>query len=256
MEKTLFVNSGAIRGFLGGMAFLVVGGIAAAAFAQTRTIRVVTYNIEDDIDGATTPLPGLIAPSSGGSVTNGGVLEGIGEEVYGGDTNRPIDILTLQETTSNTTTVQPIVDGLNAFYSSRGMSAGYAMSPYQATEEGGDTADGNGPNALVYNTNTLQLIASVGVGTPGGRGVNIVRRSATSLRRPGLRRRRTMSSTFTSAIISRVQQAVMHRIVTTKRKLSGRTWRRYRAMRGFCSRAISTRATPAKPCTRRSSPRG
>ena len=42
------------------------------------------------------------------------------------------------------------------------------MSTYQATETGNDPSDGNGPNALVYNTNTVQLLASVGVGTPEG----------------------------------------------------------------------------------------
>ncbi len=165
MKKTLPVKSLTIRGLLGLSVFLAACGISTVGLAQTRTIRVVTYNIEDDINGATTPLPGLIAPSSGGSVTNGGVLEGIGEEVLASGTNRPIDILTLQETTSNTTTVQPIVNGLNAFYGSRTNPAGYAMSPYQATDDGGET-DGGGPNAMVYNTNTLQLIASVGIGTP------------------------------------------------------------------------------------------
>jgi PKD repeat protein len=109
----------------------------------------------------------LIAPSSGGSVTNGGVLEGIGEENLGSDPAQPIDILALQETTSNGTTVQPIVNGLNVFYSTRNIAAGYAMSTYQATDSGGSNA-GNGPNAMVYNTNTVQLVASVGVGTPGG----------------------------------------------------------------------------------------
>ena len=139
----------------------------AVGSAQAITLRIVTYNISDDINGATTPLPGLIAPS-GGSVTNGGVLEGIGEEIVAGDPARPIDILALQETTSNTTTVQPIVDGLNAFYSAHGIPAGYAMSSYQATENGGYTASGNGPNAIVYNTNTVQLLASVPVDPAGG----------------------------------------------------------------------------------------
>ncbi len=147
------------------VALFMVCGFAVVASAQTKTIRVVSYNIEDDINGATTPLPGLIAPSSGGSVTNGGVLEGIGEEIINGDPAQPIDILGLEETTSNTTTVQPIVNGLNAFYGSRNMPTGYAQSPYQATDDGGET-DGGGPNAMVYNTNTLQLIASVGVGSP------------------------------------------------------------------------------------------
>ncbi len=143
-------------------------GITTVASAQTtRTVRVVCYNLEADIDGDTAPLPGLIAPSSGGNVTNGGVLEGIGEENLGGDPAQPIDILALEETTSNTATVQPIVNGLNTFYSFHNIPAGYAMSTYQATDSGG-ADDGDGPNALVYNTNTVQLLASVPVDPPGG----------------------------------------------------------------------------------------
>jgi PKD repeat protein len=146
----------------------VACSIPVVASAGTRTIRVVAYNIDSDQsqDGAqyALPQPGLITPSSGGSVTNGGVLEGIGEENVAGDPAQPIDILALEETTSNTATVQPIVDGLNAFYSSRNIPAGYAMSPFQAGETGNDNTSGNGPNAMVYNTNTLQLVASVGVG--------------------------------------------------------------------------------------------
>ena len=71
--------------------------------------------------------------------------------------------MTLEETTSNTTTVQPILNMLNGDYA----GATIKMSPYQATQNGGNT-DGNGPNAVVYNANTVQLLASVGVGTPGG----------------------------------------------------------------------------------------
>ncbi|HTS17947.1 MAG TPA: alkaline phosphatase family protein [Verrucomicrobiae bacterium] len=152
-----------------GIVFLLTGALTTIVSAQSRTIRVVSYNIEDDINGNTTPLAGLITPSSGGSVTNGGVLEGIGEEIIGGDPAQPIDILALEETTSNTITIQPIVNGLNTFYSVHNIPAGYAMSSYQATQSGSN-GSGNGPNGLVYNTNTLQLIASVGVGTPTGSG--------------------------------------------------------------------------------------
>jgi PKD repeat protein len=151
----------------GSVAFLVICGIPAITLAETRTIRVVTYNIQADTGTFTTPRPGLITPSSGGSVTNGGVLEGIGEEILAGN-SQPIDVLALQETTSNAITVQPIVNGLNTFYSVRNIPAGYAMSTYQATESGGFTGSGNGPNALVYNTNTVQLVASVPVDPPGG----------------------------------------------------------------------------------------
>ncbi|MGO9001035.1 MAG: hypothetical protein ACLQHM_03615 [Limisphaerales bacterium] len=144
----------------------MVFDVSPVGATQTRTLRVVTYNIEDDINGATTPLPGLIAPPSNTTnVQAGGVLEGIGEEILGSDPAQPLDVLALQETTGNPITVAPIVNGLNSFYNAPGM---YAMSPYQATESGGDVADGNGPNALVYNTKTLQLLASVPVDPRGG----------------------------------------------------------------------------------------
>jgi PKD repeat protein len=172
MKRILLAKSVAIHGFCGCVALLMACGIPAVASAQTQTIRIVTYNIDTDQGqngaGFTVPQPGLITPAGGGSVTNGGVLEGIGEEIVNGDPAQPIDILALEETTSNTTTVQPIVDGLNAFYSSRTNPAGYAMSPFQATESNGDPTFGNGPNALVYNTNTVQLLASVPVDPPGG----------------------------------------------------------------------------------------
>src|SRR5580704_18986832 len=70
----------------------------------SATIRVATYNIEADIDGVTTPLPGLYQ-----------VLEGIGEEQLQGDV-QPLDILALEETTSNSATIAPIVCNLNTFY--------------------------------------------------------------------------------------------------------------------------------------------
>jgi endonuclease/exonuclease/phosphatase family metal-dependent hydrolase len=133
--------------------------------AQTRTLRIVTYNIEADINGATSPLPGLIAPPGNTtSYQSGGVLEGIGEELRNGHA-QPLDVLALQETTSNPQTVAPIVNALNAFYGIPGL---YSNSSYQATESGGNAADGNGPNALVFNTHTLQLLASTPVDPSGG----------------------------------------------------------------------------------------
>jgi hypothetical protein len=138
-------------------------GILSAS-GQTWTLRIVTYNIEADTGGFSAARPGLIAPYNGGSVLSGGVLEGIGEEIVGSDAAQPIDILALQETTSNNTTVAPIVSGLNSYYNSPGM---YAMSTYQATSSGG-VSSGGGPNALIYNTRTVQLLASVPVDPPGG----------------------------------------------------------------------------------------
>jgi hypothetical protein len=111
----------------------------------------------------------LIITSGGGTVQQGGVLEGIGEEIVGSDPAQPLDILALEETTTNPITVVPIVSGLNSFYGVAGM---YSNSTYQATQFGGNTnnGSGNGPNAMVYNAKTLQLLASVPVDPPGGIG--------------------------------------------------------------------------------------
>jgi hypothetical protein len=42
------------------------------------------------------------------------------------------------------------------------------MSALQGSESGNDPTSGNGPNAIVYNANSLQLLQSVGVGSPQG----------------------------------------------------------------------------------------
>ncbi|HUZ07272.1 MAG TPA: hypothetical protein VMV89_07265 [Candidatus Paceibacterota bacterium] len=166
--------------------FLICAVSLAAAFAgsaQTRTLRIATYNIEADI-GVTNkqpaftnivtsaaegpPLPGLIAPpTNSADLQAGGVLEGIGEEIAGNDPAQAVDILALEETTGSAQTVAPIVTGLNSFYGIAGM---YSNSPYQATEAFGDPTVGDGPNAIVFNTRTVQLLASVPVDPPGGTG--------------------------------------------------------------------------------------
>jgi endonuclease/exonuclease/phosphatase family metal-dependent hydrolase len=132
------------------LAFSSLLGICGHASAGV--LRIVDWNIEADINGVTTPRAGLNT-----------VLQGMGNEILAGDA-QPIDIMALEETTSNATTVAPIVTDLNTDYG----AGTYAMSSYQATESGNDPTDGNGPNALIYNTTTVTLLASVGVGTPGG----------------------------------------------------------------------------------------
>ena len=128
------------------------------AAVDAGTLRMVTYNIEADIGGYTTARPGFTT-----------VIVGIGDEVVNG-ISQPVDVLSLQETTSNTTTVDPIVVALNTIYG----AGTYARSPYQATQNG-SASTGNGPNALVYNVTTVQLIASVGVGTPAPPGPPVSR---------------------------------------------------------------------------------
>lgn len=167
-----------VQGFFAGL-FLAVLPVSFLP-AQTRTLRVASYNIEADIGvtnvqatftniattaGEGPPLPGLIAPvTNAADVQLGGVLEGIGEEAVNGHA-QPLDVLALEETTSNTNTIAPIVNGLNTFYGIAGM---YSNSPYQAVENDDYTGDGNGPNAIIYNTRTLQLLSSAPVDPPGG----------------------------------------------------------------------------------------
>jgi endonuclease/exonuclease/phosphatase family metal-dependent hydrolase len=123
----------------------------AVASSSADTLEIGTYNIEADIDGYTTPRPGLDS-----------VIEAIGQQDVD-NIEQPIDILALEETTSNAETVAPIVSDLNSYYG----AGTYAMASYQATEQGGDPSEGNGPNAMIYNTTAVTLIATVGVtGTP------------------------------------------------------------------------------------------
>ena len=118
----------------------------------SASLRIAAWNIEDDIGGYTTPRSGVDT-----------VIEGIGQESVAG-TTRPVDILALEETTSNDESVSPIVDDLNSLYG----SGTYAMSTFQGTEVGGNPGTGNGPSALIYNDTTVSLLASVGVGAPAG----------------------------------------------------------------------------------------
>ncbi len=142
------------------LALIFTAALAVALwplYAQSQTlqdIRLVTFNTQGDVGISNTSLLPNLAT----------VLEGVGQEKYVGDNLLQLpDIIALQETTSNSTTVAPLVTDLNNFYGSNI----FGSSTYQATQHGSPTV-GNGPNALIYNQTTLNLIASVGVGTPGG----------------------------------------------------------------------------------------
>ncbi len=136
-----------------------IESLEARTFCSSTTLRVASYNVEDDIDGYTAPRPGLAT-----------VLEGIGAFAIG-TTARPIDVLTLEETTSNADTVAPIVSALNSYYG----AGTYAASTLQLSESGGDAADGNGPSGLIYDTKTVQLLASVGLGGTLGASTGVYR---------------------------------------------------------------------------------
>jgi hypothetical protein len=143
------------------LSLLAIGcALGVASVASAQSVRIVTYNIEADTNGNTLPNAGLYD-----------VLKGIGQQSLNGIV-QPLDILAMQETTSNAVTIAPIVTDLNNYYNSSytGPSVykpSYAVTPVQASQSGG-TGTGNGPNSLIYNSNSLQLVASVGVGTYQG----------------------------------------------------------------------------------------
>ena len=136
---------------LPGLAVLLAT-LASPATAPALTLRVVTYNIAADVDGYTAARPGLNT-----------VLEAIGQQSVNGIA-QPADIIGLEETTSNAMTVAPLANSLNDYY---GVTL-YGTSNYQGTEVNNSPTTGNGPNGVLYNTKTLVLLASTGVGTPQG----------------------------------------------------------------------------------------
>src|ERR1700749_2866922 len=101
------------RALLVGTSIFVLCNIASAG-----TLRIVDWNIEADINGHTTARTGFNT-----------VLLGMGNEIIGTNA-QPIDIMALEETTSNATTVQPIVSLLNGDYP----TANYQMSTVQGGE--------------------------------------------------------------------------------------------------------------------------
>ena len=132
-----------------------LAGIVHSANLHASTllpVRIGTYNIAADINGVTKVNDTEMKT----------VLQGIGNESFG-SAARPLDILALEETSGNSTTIQPIATDLNSLYP----TLNYQVPSFQPSQDGGET-DGNGPNGIIYNASTLKLIAAVGVGTPEG----------------------------------------------------------------------------------------
>ncbi len=139
------------------MRVLPFTSLAVSGAAMATPLRIVCYNIGADISNST---------NVGGTMVNdtemNTVLQGIGNYAPAGFA-RPVDILALEETTSNSVTVQPIANGLNTLYG----TTSYTVPIFQPTQDG-SAGDGNGPNAIIYNSATLQLLGTEGVGTPEG----------------------------------------------------------------------------------------
>ncbi|HVU87780.1 MAG TPA: dockerin type I domain-containing protein [Pirellulales bacterium] len=138
----------------------ICGWILLAPRVDAQTLRVVTYNIDADTGGAAGQRGG---PTAGPGLTT--VLQAIGAENLAGNA-QPIDVLALEELYKTpTTTLQYIVDQLNAIY-------GAGTYAYDATTDPttGNSLTGNGPSGLIYNTHTVQDLGAVAIGPASSSG--------------------------------------------------------------------------------------
>jgi exonuclease III len=109
-------------------------------------LRIVNYNVA----GA----------DSSSSAQFGTLLDAIGDEVYGGRT-RQVDVVAIQEAITQTTATALIVSQLNTIYG----AGAYARGNLNGSSTSGDDTVG-----LIYNTQTVQLIGELGIGTPSTSG--------------------------------------------------------------------------------------
>jgi hypothetical protein len=130
--------------------------LAMVALASAETLRVVTYNIDADTNGAAgaNAGPGLST-----------VLQAIGNEHLSGNA-QPIDVLALEELYgSPATTLQFVVNQLNGIY-----GAGAYAFDTTADPTDGNFLTGNGPSGLIYNTHTVMDLGAVAIGSPSSSG--------------------------------------------------------------------------------------
>lgn len=109
-------------------------------------LRIANYNVRG-FDG--TP-----------STDVGTILQAIGNESYNGR-SRPIDVVAIQEVQSQTTTTASVVAQLNAKY---------GAGRYSRGSLNGGSLSGNETMGLIFNTQTIQLVAEVGVGSTSSTG--------------------------------------------------------------------------------------
>ena len=130
---------------------ILVGVVASlAAPSATAQIRIVQYNT------ATAQNPGTQTARAGSDI----VLQAIGNENYGG-VQRPIDVLALEEQYTTAISTQSFVNVMNGLY-----GAGvYARSSLDGLTS--DSLRRAGAPALVYNTQTVQLIGETMFGNVG-----------------------------------------------------------------------------------------
>ncbi len=133
------------RVFLSLAALAVASSPTPVAWASAGTLRIVSYNVDCFDQGS----DNNIIASYAGLPT---VLQGIGEHHIGTNA-QPIDVLGVEELT--TTTLTNLVNALNTIYG----AGTYAFDPTT------DPNTGGGPDGLIYNTHTVQVISAAAIGS-------------------------------------------------------------------------------------------
>ncbi len=135
--------------------FFLIGWLALSQPAEAQ-LRIVSYNTATG-----NVSPGVQTARAGSDI----VLTAIGEESINGIA-RPIDVLLLQEQFSNAVSTQSFVDLLNGIYGTVETPTPYARGNLNAATSAPD-GQGGGP-AIVYNTQTVELIDEDRFGTVNG----------------------------------------------------------------------------------------
>jgi len=139
------------RRFLWPIALACASLLCSASFAHAQ-LRIVTYNtLTGENPGVQTARP-----------TAAMVLEAIGLQSVNG-VAKPIDVMLLQEQYTTEISTQSFVDVLNGIYG----EGTYARSTVNALASDFSLRRGGGP-AMLYNTQTVQLIAETRFGTVNG----------------------------------------------------------------------------------------
>lgn len=149
-------------------------------------MRIVNWNIEADLNSDSTGTfagTNYVAPSGSG-LPSGGVgaitaaLQAIGSLSLGdgaGSSGHPIDVLALEEvganssvSTSTYTSVAPSATEMNAIVTALNNIYGANTYAYSTAANSTSGGEGGGPNAIIYNTNTVSLVSATNIGVASG----------------------------------------------------------------------------------------
>jgi hypothetical protein len=129
---------------------LAICGVLVLSTRASAQLRIVTYNTTSGFPGDELARPEAAI-----------VLQAIGQQSVNGIA-KPIDVLLLQEQFDPATSTQSFVDMLNGIYG----PGVYARSVLKGLTS--DPLGRAGAPALVYNTQTVQLISEARIGTVNG----------------------------------------------------------------------------------------